>query len=234
MPSFLSLALLDTKPGLDWVHNSALHTTYKYAIRKSAFLFCRFLRQTETEWFPRVRMKNSRLKHCASQKITFYNKCFHLNPIATFIWFFFSLKKCLIHRAGCFKVGLQGNAADKIQCVLPQQSPSTWGRQTRSSREAKVNVCPCLPCQWGRMPLIIGGDKWLSRANPKLNKWLLCLFAQGFLHNKTGWEDAKGLSPILLWLCLPSIVAPPVRFTKSHVFALGWVATTKQTLFFHL
>lgn len=127
-------------------------------------------------------------------------------------------------------MGLQGNAADKIQCVLPQQSPSTWGRQTRSSREAKVNVCPCLPCQWGRMPLIIGEDKWLSRANPKLNKWLLCLFAQGFLHNKTGWEDAKGLSPILLWLCLPSIVATPVRFTKSQVFCPRLGSNNKANL----
>lgn len=62
-------------------------------------------------------------------------------------------------------------------------------RQTRSSREAKVNVCPCLPCQWKRMPLIMRGDKWLSGANPKLNKWLFSLFAQGFLHNKAQRGD---------------------------------------------
>lgn len=70
-------------------------------------------------------------------------------------------------------------------------------RQTRSSREAKVNVCPCLPCQWKRMPLIMRGDKWLSGANLKLNKWLLRLFAQGFLHNKAEWEDVCSILKML-------------------------------------
>lgn len=32
-------------------------------------------------------------------------------------------------------------------------------------------------------------DKWLSGADPTLNKWLFCLFALGFLHNKAARGD---------------------------------------------
>lgn len=68
--------------------------------------------------------------------------------------------------------------------VCPASAICQPERQTRSSREAKVNVCPWLPCQWKRMPLIMREDKWFSGADPTLNKWRFGLFALGFLHNK--------------------------------------------------
>lgn len=40
------------------------------------------------------------------------------------------------------------------------------------------------------------GDKWLSGANPKLNKLLFSLFAQGFLHNKAQKGNVCSISKI--------------------------------------
>lgn len=92
-------------------------------------LFCSFLRKavlsnevypqsawSEPEWKSNAQISVQKSK---IRKLLFYNKCFKLKPSSHF------MRKCPIHHLGCFKVGLQRNAADKILSVLPQQSLST-------------------------------------------------------------------------------------------------------------
>lgn len=114
-----------------------------------------------------------------------------------------------------------------MKCFREQAAPSSFSnlcqckreREKTRSREVKVNVCPCLGCQWERMPQIMRRDKWLSGANPKLNKWLFSLFAQSFLHNEAQWGDVRsiwGLDRIWITWLIPLISFHKTPFLYLH------------------
>lgn len=232
MPPFLSLCLFDINAFLECTLQPRTAVFLQVHNLEAALQRCCFPRRAEPRIKDILKLDFTELgRKTKSQKITFSDKCFWFQSKSHFVLsfrfvFFYPLSQMLqsrMRRKSC-----RQNAACPASAVCVNLRETN---QIKQGSEGERLSLP--PCQRGRMPLIIGGDKWLSRVNPRVNKWRLCLFAQGFLHNKAEREDAYSLSEKARLLFYPDFVCPLLLLhrcssQKSHVFICPGLRTDNK------
>lgn len=179
--------------------------------------------KSNTSWNSTVwKSRDEKFKGLCKSVNNFYDKCLNWSRFSSssFLRFYNSSSQML-------QCGMTSKSCRQNPACQPEGD-----KLDQAEKRRWMFVLASLPVREENTPLIIAVDKWLSRANTKVNKWLQCLFAQGFLHNKAKWEDANSRSKKAPLPFFSDFVCPPslrhqCSSQRATFLAPGWVPTTK-------